>query len=205
MDRALLAQLIAQRFGANRGGDTVEQDFTTLLGSQISDPVLAALASTMLRQHSEADEDPEPSVDHERLLSRAKRIIQRQQQELASADKMAQYIAGIFGACPHCWGLNAFCPHCHGEGHPGSTQPHEDELRRWIEPALARLGLRIMPMAKLQQPARAVHGQVEEAGTHHQTYGGVADRARQAEQQFHASPFRDGNVEPDVAVEDYGG
>ena len=198
MDRALLSQLIAQRFGANHGGDAGENDLAGLLAGQISDPVLATLASAMLRQQAGDGEIDEPAVDHERRLDRAKRIIQRQQADLAAADRMASYIAEVFGACARCWGLNAFCTECHGAGHPGSGLPREDELRRWIEPALARLGLRIVPAAEADR-------QRGSPGAQQRRHVRAANGKRPVEDYVPATPSPGDNLERHAGIEYHGG
>lgn len=57
---------------------------------------------------------------------------------------MALYIARAFGACSACWGLNRLCAECHGNGAPGYREPQLDVLLTWLNPALERLGLRVV-------------------------------------------------------------
>lgn len=137
-----MAQALAEKFGLS---DEDGMDPAVKLASQISDPLMAALFSSMLQQRSAnlntaEEESDEGRLRLERDLTRAKKVIQKLRQEVVSANTMTSYIARVFGACPACWGLNQFCPHCQGQGKPGAYQPAETELLAWVEPALAKLG-----------------------------------------------------------------
>jgi|SRR4029453_1584898 hypothetical protein len=145
-----MTQLLAQRMGlsgeqydALRSGNP-----DPLLTNQVSDPLIAALFSSMLTRKSESAEvSSDTQHDHsicERELRRAKRTIAKLKDNLASADAMANHIADIFGACEFCWGLNKLCPRCGGRGWPGFTEPKQEELLGWIEPALRKLGLTVI-------------------------------------------------------------
>jgi hypothetical protein len=151
MDQAL-TQLLATQLGITGDVSNYQpQDLATLVANQTSNPWMAALLTQMKdRQAAAVTEEPEAAeAAYEQELARLKKIIARLKQELASADVMARYIAGIFGTCPHCWGLNRLCPHCGGRGQPGYVEPNYGELRAWVEPALKRGGLAI---AKAEKP-----------------------------------------------------
>lgn len=149
MDQAMM-QLLAERMGltgeqseALRAGNP-----NLLLANQSADPLMAALVNSMLTRKSEAAEaDFGRDEDHsacERELLRAKKIIANLKDDLASANTMANYIAEIFGACQFCWGLNKLCPRCNGKGRPGFTNPQQEDLLGWLEPALQKLGLTVI-------------------------------------------------------------
>jgi hypothetical protein len=108
---------------------------------------MAALVSSMLQRQAadrdSADTDEEEAVLKHQLVQ-AKKTIRKLREDVALANNMANYIAQVFGACPACWGLTQLCPHCRGQGKPGSYQPNEAELLAWVEPALTKLGLRIV-------------------------------------------------------------
>src|SRR5262249_10113025 len=140
-----MIQLLAQRMGlsseqydALRTGNPAP-----LLGNQGSDPLMAALLSSMLARKPENTEaDFEAGDDHaqcQRELLRAKRSVAKLKNSLASADAMVTHIADMFGACEFCWGLNKLCPRCGGRGGPGFTNPKQEGLLGWGEPALQKL------------------------------------------------------------------
>jgi hypothetical protein len=141
-----MAQMLAQQLGLP--ADQEGLDPSALLANQASDPLMAALVSSMLQRQA-ADRDTPTEIDEEQAvlkheLAQAKKTIRKLRENVASANNMANYIAQVFGACPACWGLNQLCPHCRGQGKPGSYQPNEAELLAWVEPALTKLGLRIV-------------------------------------------------------------
>ena len=140
-----MMQLLAQQLGVPVGQEGF--DPAALLSNQNSDPLMAAF-SLMLQQqaanHDTPSETDEEYISLERDLEKAKRIIRKLREEVVSANTMAHYIAEIFGTCPACWGLNKLCPYCHGQGKPGSHNPSGEELLAWVEPALTKLGLRIV-------------------------------------------------------------
>jgi len=80
-------------------------------------------------------------------LGRAQHALDRARADLVAADTMAEWVAGVLGACPACWGLDRACRRCSGVGVPGSSTPDLDQLVPWIEPALRRAGLVIAPAA----------------------------------------------------------
>ena len=149
MDQAMM-QLLAERIGLT--GEQSEALRTgnaySLLANPSADPLMAALVSSMLTRKPEAAEtDFGVDADHsacERELLRAKKIIASLKDNLASANAMANYIAEIFGACQFCWGLNKLCPRCDGKGRPGFTDPQQEDLLGWVEPALHKLGLTVI-------------------------------------------------------------
>lgn len=143
MDRALLAQLISKQYGERESADSEAGSFAAVLAGQVSDPLLAALITNMIKGQPIPRSIKEKELEIDRALARSKRLIERQQAELASAQRMANYFAEVFGACPRCWGLSVHCPDCRGTGGPGSRTPIESEVRRWMVPALTALGLNI--------------------------------------------------------------
>jgi len=144
-----MTRLLTERLGLTQeeyeslqGGDPARV-FASRFAERFSDPLLATLFNSMVQQHSEAREDHLDPIDHERVLDRAKTTIRKLKENLAAADTMASYIAEVFGACPQCWGLNRLCPQCKGRGNPGSGEPQGEELLSWVEPALAKLGMKV--------------------------------------------------------------
>jgi hypothetical protein len=143
MDQAFV-QMLADRLGLPQAGDAVQPaDMSTLLASRINDPVMALLVGSMLRQ-SEAPREDERIDACEQALTRARKIIHEQRESLTAITTMLNYIAQVFGACPACWGQNRLCQRCAGNGRPGSGPPMEAELLAWVEPALERLGRRVV-------------------------------------------------------------
>ena len=140
----MMAQLFAEKLGIDPGQLQQSGDLSSALSNQFSDnPLMAALIGSMMSQAQADDEPAEKPPEYERILMRAKKIIRALKQELATADEMLRYLAEVFGACPICWGQNRLCPGCKGKGSPGSYEPLESELLRWVEPALKRLGMRV--------------------------------------------------------------
>ena len=142
----LMAQLMAERFGVNKDVLAALQavESSSSESNGLSDPLMAALVSTMMQQKSASGDEAgeEEEIDYERLLAQAKRRIHQLKRQLAAAMAMVNYIAEVFGACPACWGQNKLCPQCRGRGAPGSERPMEEELLAWVEPALKALGMR---------------------------------------------------------------
>lgn len=138
-------QLLASQLGLAPGnGDLQPADLAAAFTSQGADPLMAGLLAQMMsRKQAGEEETGEDHTEYEREIQRLKKIIIRLRQEVASANVMAHFIADIFGTCHACWGLNQLCPQCGGKGKPGYAQPHLDELRAWVEPALKKGGLTI--------------------------------------------------------------
>jgi hypothetical protein len=142
MDQTM-AQLLAQRLGATTEETTALEsgDLSSVLTNRVSDPVMAALMTSMMRSKPSseaADED----VCCERVAARARRIIRELKADLAAADATIGYFAEVFGACTACLGHSDSCARCAGNGQPGSAPPLADELLAWVNPALNRLGMR---------------------------------------------------------------
>jgi hypothetical protein len=136
MDPAMM-QMLARQLG-NGGGIGP----TDLPGGQSTNP----LVNTLLSQMNSSSGESEHRVERlERQLEAAKRRITRLRASIATAEEMVELIAVTFGTCPECWGLNQLCRLCRGEGGPGWRPADTGELVRWVEPALARSGLRIQP------------------------------------------------------------
>ena len=141
--QAPMKQLLAERLGVNEEQLAQIQagDPSSLLASgRISDPMTAILMACMARRDQEKSE---PAVEDE--LARARRTNRRLKEALESAAVMIRHVAGLFGACAACWGQNGLCRHCGGDGKPGSGTPNGAELLAWVEPALEKLGLKVVP------------------------------------------------------------
>jgi len=121
------------------------QHLATMLAERVSDPIAAAVIGSMLTQRGTGGAG---SGSHERELQQAHGEVQRLRAALSAADAMAAYVADTFGACPACWGLNRFCSRCHGHGTPGRAEPNGEVLLAWVEPAITRLGLQLVPAAQ---------------------------------------------------------
>lgn len=141
-----VTQLLAERLGISKEDfDHLQTtDPASFLASRFSDPLMAALFSTMLRQNTFENEVSEEQVDYEQVLENARETIRELQEELQVADKLLTYIARLTGYCPVCLGLNKRCLHCNGAHRAGSHEPMEEELLAWTKPALKRLGLRVV-------------------------------------------------------------
>ncbi len=118
-------------------------DVAALLSEQLAgqadrDPLTALLLSQLARAE---DASPDEADILRKRLARATRTVERLRTELAAADRMAEHVARVLGACPACWGLDHFCRRCSGSGRPGSQQPDVDALLSWITPALQRAGI----------------------------------------------------------------
>src|SRR5215831_9390218 len=105
-----MTQLLAQRMGltSEQYDALLAGNPSPLLSNQSTDPLMAALFSSMLRKpdmtEEERDDAKQDGALRERELIRARRVIARLKDDLASADAMANHIAEIFGACEFCWG-----------------------------------------------------------------------------------------------------
>jgi hypothetical protein len=126
------------------------------LASRVSDPLMAALLNSMMDRQPVGTEQ---ASEEERQLAKARAVNRKLREDLDAAERMALYVARVFGACQSCWGLNRLCPQCRGDGGSGWAQPSESELLSWVEPALKRLGLRVErshePDGLLEQGSRA--------------------------------------------------
>ena len=154
MEQAM-TQLLAQKMGltSEQYDELLAGNPAPLLANQSADPLMAALFGSMLMRKpaptefdgaEEGDDAARNRALRERELVRARQIIVKLKDQLASADAMANHIAEIFGACEFCWGLNRVCPRCGGKGSPGFRDPKQEELLSWVEPALEKLGLRVI-------------------------------------------------------------
>jgi hypothetical protein len=137
-------QLVLERLAppASGDGDPASTDMAAALGARGADPIMTALLASMLNRQAEPGRVDE-QTEAEEKLERARAVIRKLKRDLATAETMARYIAGTFGACPSCWGLSRTCPQCQGRGGPGFTEPNEEELLAWVGPALRRLGLEV--------------------------------------------------------------
>jgi hypothetical protein len=107
-------------------------------GAGAGEPVPAHLAQAE-RAHA-------PRLDGARQLDQARRAVRQLRRDLRSVDTIFRHLGHVFGACPACFGMSEECGRCHGHGIPGSLMPLRDELLIWVEPALARLGLQVIPI-----------------------------------------------------------
>jgi hypothetical protein len=114
------------------------------------DPAMMALLESMRQREAPAPRgrraDEREADDDDDDLRRAKRMIRRLQRDLEAADEVLFFLAELLGACPSCFGASQRCMRCAGRGRPGAVKPRREELLAWIEPALARLGLRVQPI-----------------------------------------------------------
>lgn len=139
MNPAMMALLTKQLAGQN-GGAAAEA--TAGDGAGV-DPLMSTLLSQMATGNGESDQDKRIE-NLENRLAAAKRRIGSLRADLDVAAEMIEFAAETLGACRECWGLNQLCRRCHGAGGPGWRQPDTQELLLWIEPALARSGLRVL-------------------------------------------------------------
>jgi hypothetical protein len=138
MDPATMAML-AQQLG---NGGVIGSAEEPPLAGQPANPLVSTLLSQMTS--SSADTERAERVESlERQLEAAKRRISRLRASIATAEQMVELIAVTFGTCPDCWGLHQSCRLCRGDGGPGWRPPDIAELLQWVEPALARTGLRV--------------------------------------------------------------
>jgi hypothetical protein len=143
MDPAV-TRMFANQFGIPLENDNLEpNDIVAAMARQSGDPLMAALLTQMASRKPvvESDESDNDHSDCQREILHLRKVIFRLKQDLESANRMARYIADIFGACPVCWGLNRLCPHCQGNGKPGYADADLTELRDWVEPALKKGGM----------------------------------------------------------------
>ncbi len=148
MDQRMAAQFIAKRMGlSNEECDTLisgdMSPFFSKLQDNLSDPLTAALATSLFIQKSREKEVMEDH-DYDRLLVRARKVVRRLKEQIEAADVMLNHIGRVFGACPACWGTNKLCETCHGQGKPGNEEPDMEQLLAWTEPSLKRLGMKIV-------------------------------------------------------------
>jgi hypothetical protein len=142
-----MTQMLAQRLGlTGEQRDAIQSgDLSSLISAAAGNsqnPLMLALTASLLEQSLPDTEATARQYEHK--LERAKRIIRELRRDLAGADEILNYIARVLGACSACLGQNRFCPRCRGDGRPGSAAPPEVELLDWVEPALRRLGLRVV-------------------------------------------------------------
>jgi hypothetical protein len=150
-----IQEALARKFGLSDEERAALQsgDASVLLSRGLagaSDPMQLLLMATMMQgQNQESDR---PELDHERTIARARAVIRRLRDELSAAETMVQYVAQVFGACPACLGQNRLCLRCSGSGEAGSSDPAEEELLRWVTPALRKVGKRVAPLERTPEP-----------------------------------------------------
>ncbi len=90
--------------------------------------------------------------------ARARKKLQRLQQEHETLLARNDDLAAALGACPDCWGESRGCQTCRGLGRPGHFPPEEATFNDYVVPVLERLGL-VQP----DQPvsAKATQGETE--------------------------------------------
>jgi hypothetical protein len=111
-----------------------------------ADPMSLLFLAAMMQRESPQPESAPDYATTERAISRAKAVVRKLREELSAAETMVSYVAQVFGACATCLGQNRLCLRCKGAGEPGSTEPLEDELIRWVVPALRRIGKQLAPL-----------------------------------------------------------
>lgn len=163
-----LVELVSQRMNLRPDEVAALQrgDVKSVLTSRFSgDPRMHALLRMAEEQRSQEDEHvgytpaqeqkPAESRTNRRKraaalakarkrLSRAHREIRELQEELEAAYGVIQQLAHMFGACLYCFGGDEECEECGGDGGPGTAIPVREDLLSWVEPALHRLGLRVI-------------------------------------------------------------
>jgi hypothetical protein len=143
MNAALMEQ-IAGRLGLSAEETAMVSSGNTqsVVASQLAksghDPILQALIASMTQSGGNQPPQTEDSV------IRLRRLIKRLRADLDAANQLLAEIANVFGACEVCWGETVSCPRCRGHGRPGSAVPIQPDLMRLVEPALERLGLRVV-------------------------------------------------------------
>lgn len=133
-------QMLAERSGLDPGD----------LAGMGEDPMaLLLLAAAQRTQESSAGDEVDAlerrALAAEAQWEEANRALLSCRSAVASSRALARYVARVFGSCERCCGLNALCPTCGGQGTPGSQAPDREELLRWLQPALARTGLVVVP------------------------------------------------------------
>jgi hypothetical protein len=169
-----IIQFLAQRLGLSATEiEALERgDTASVIASRFgSDPALAPLLALVSQDGAGAGvgdgRDPDSTIDErpprraprgrpgqpagDREIERARRAVRQLRRDLQAVDTIFRHLGHVFGACPACFGMSEECGRCHGHGAPGSMTPLKDELLAWVEPALARLGLRVTA-TKSQQP-----------------------------------------------------
>jgi hypothetical protein len=134
-------------------------------GSQ--DPLVGALVTSMMEgQGGEEDQDDERERREQTAVARMKASIRRLRADLRAANEMLRIISDVFGACELCWGEDPSCPRCRGKGQPGSAFPVREDVLRWVEPALNRLGLTIARLPESPETLAGHFHSREEKTTH---------------------------------------
>ncbi len=146
MDPAM-TQMLVERLGLSK------EDLNTIQGGDLpsslasrfsSDPLMAMLVNSMTRPNTVDSEPLKQRIPPDRALTSARQTIRDLREDLTAAKVMLNYFAELFGACAFCWGQSRSCPSCKGAGVPGSDPPKEAELLAWVEPALEKLGMRVV-------------------------------------------------------------
>lgn len=119
-------------------------------GSDLNQLLLQLLQNRLERQETPADHDE----SLERSIGRLRRKNRHLRRRLLVATRFFEALAQLMGACPRCFGQEDNCPLCHGAGVPGSRQPAQ-ELAAWMQPALERLGFRLVPEEQLTGDRKA--------------------------------------------------
>ncbi len=117
-------------------------------------PDLNQLLLQLLQNRLEQQAPDNPDQPLERSIGRLRRKNRLLRWRLLAANRFVEGLARLMGACPRCFGQDDDCPLCHGGGAPGSRQP-ATELAAWMQPALERLGYRLVPGEQLTGAGRA--------------------------------------------------
>jgi hypothetical protein len=152
MDQALQTMLMERLAAAGEQASGDDADLSALISSQFPDPLMGALVTLLNRRNQAAAEEgsDDPHANCRVELSRARQAVHTLRQLLEPAGEITRYVADVFGACPSCWGLEPACEQCHGRGRAGWSEPSSEDLFSWVEPALGRLGLRIVQVEGLE-------------------------------------------------------
>lgn len=134
MNPILMEQLASKFAGANQ------------------DPLMGALFSSLMQEQNGEEQDDSRDRREEAVAAKLKARMRRLRADYEAANEMLRAISDVFGACELCWGENLSCPRCRGEGQPGRAIPIQEDLLRWVEPALNRLGLCVARQP--QRPAK---------------------------------------------------
>jgi hypothetical protein len=148
LERGDTAAVIASRFGSDPALvpllALVNQSESRVAGRADADETMDARPARPRRRARGS----QPAGDDE--LELARRAARQLRRDLHSVDEIFRHLGHVFGACPACFGMSEDCGRCRGQGMPGSVTPLEEELLAWVEPALARLGLQVIPIPSQQ-------------------------------------------------------
>jgi hypothetical protein len=122
-----------------------------------NDPMAMLLLAAAGQRDAHSVDDEVQTLEQRALtaesqLEDARRALRGARSAIASGQALTGYVARVLGSCERCCGLNALCPTCAGQGGPGYREPDRDELLRWLQRALARSDLTVVPASHPTQP-----------------------------------------------------